>query len=101
MDTLDRYSGSNTVARILDLVFRRPVVEPSIPVCPQHNVEMTLRGKMGRPARFSDTSQQTYTVIYVCPVVGCDHTEEREQARAQIAVPGIAPRRPDFSRRGN
>jgi hypothetical protein len=56
---------------------------------------------MGRPARFSDTSQQTYTVIYVCPVVGCDHTEEREQARAQIAVPGIAPRRPDFSRRGN
>jgi hypothetical protein len=101
LDTRAQYSGSKTVARILDLVFRRPVVEPPIPVCPQHKVEMTLRGKMGRPTRFSDMSQQTYTVIYVCPVIGCDHTKEVEQARSQIAVPGKAPRRPDFSRRGN
>ena len=89
------------VSRILDVIFRRAVVEPPIPICPDHKVEMQLRGKMGRPTRFSDMMQETYTVIYFCPVPGCDNTAEREQARAQIAVPDLPPARPAFSRRGH
>lgn len=81
------------------MVFRRAVEEPEIPLCPDHGVDMQLRGKMGRPARFSDTSAQEYTHIYFCPVPGCDHTVERDIRRMQIAVPGEPPARPAFSRR--
>jgi hypothetical protein len=101
LDTVEQYSGSITVARILDIVFRRQVVEPPIPICPDHKVEMHLRGKMGRPTRFTDMSQETYTVIYVCPVIDCDQSKEVQQVRSQIAVPGKPPRRPDYSRRGH
>ncbi len=89
------------MARILDIVFRRQVAEPPIPICPDHKIEMHLRGKMGRPTRFSDMSQETYTVIYVCPVIDCDHSKEVQQVRSQIAVP--ANRRADrnISRRGH
>jgi hypothetical protein len=101
LDTVEQYSGSITVARILDIVFRRQVAEPPIPICPDHKVEMHLRGKMGRPTRFTDMSQETYTVIYVCPVIDCDQSKEVQQVRSQIAVPGKPPRRPEYSRRGH
>jgi hypothetical protein len=90
----------NVVARILDTVFRRQVDEPETPICPDHKVEMNLRGKMGRPTRFADTQSQTYTHIFFCPVPGCDHSKERQVSRKQIAVPGEPPRRPVFARRG-
>ncbi len=88
------------VARILDTVFRRNVEAPAIPICPDHHVDMQLRGKMGRPARFADTSAQSYSLIYFCPVPGCDHSKEKTVSRQQIAVPGVPPKRPTFSRRG-
>jgi hypothetical protein len=89
------------VNRVLDIVFRRERIEPAIPVCPDHKVEMQMRGKMGRPARFSDTTEESYAIIYYCPVPGCDHSKEVNRRRSQIAVPGEAPARPDFSRRGD
>ena len=87
------------VARLLDMVFRRQVVEPTIPVCPDHKVEMHLRGKMGRPTRFTDMTEESYALIYFCPVPGCDHAKEVNRTQTQIPVPGEAPARPDFSRR--
>jgi hypothetical protein len=101
LDTIHQYPESKVVARILDIVFRRPVDESLIPICPDHKVEMDLRGKMGRPTRFSDMNQESYTLLYFCPVEGCDHTKEIDQSRAQIAVPGKPPARPAFSRRGH
>ena len=89
------------VARLLDIVFRRTVVEPPIPLCPDHKVEMHLRGKMGRPTRFSDMTEESYTLLYFCPVPGCDHDKEVNRTKTQIPVPGEAPDRPDFARRGN
>ena len=56
--------------RLLNTVLRRETPEPATPLCPEHGVEMRLRGKMGRPARFEDQTQETYTVIYFCPVHG-------------------------------
>lgn len=71
---------------------------PLIPVCPNHDVEMRLRGKMGKPTRFSDQSASEYTLIYFCPVEGCNNTDTRERQRLQIPAPDVAPERPIFSR---
>lgn len=70
-----------------------------IPVCPDHKVDMLLRGKLGRPTRFSKQSVSEYKLIYFCPVTGCSNTEERDVRRIQAAVPGAQPERPAFSRR--
>jgi len=86
------------VQRVLDWVFRRERPEPAIPLCPDHHVQMQMRGFVGRPARFSDQTEETYTVIYYCPVPGCDETATVTMAQTQIPVPGAAPRRPDFAR---
>lgn len=72
-----------------------------MPVCPDHGVDLLLRGKLGRPTRFSKQSVSDYTLIYFCPVKGCAHTEEREVRRNQAAVPGAQPERPSFSRRND
>lgn len=72
--------------------------EPLIPVCPDHDVEMRLRGKQGKPTRFSDQAASEYTLIYFCPVEGCSNTAIRERQRLQIPAPGVAPERPIFSR---
>ena len=85
--------------RLLDVVFRRTVAPPAVPSCPDHKIEMRLRGKMGRPARFSETTEEEYTLIYFCPVPDCNHTGERKQSRSQIAVPGEPQTRPSFARR--
>ena len=85
--------------RILDVILRREVEEPAIPVCPDHDVEMALRGKMGRPTRFADQSAEEYTLIYFCPVPGCNETASVNRVNTQIPAPGRSPRRPDFARR--
>ena len=87
------------VNRLLDVVFRRERIEPPVPICPDHHVEMQVRGKMGRPARFSDTTEESYSTIYFCPVPGCDHSTEVTRRRAQVPVPGESPARPDYARR--
>ncbi|HEV2108259.1 MAG TPA: hypothetical protein VGR16_08355 [Thermomicrobiales bacterium] len=84
--------------RVLDVIFRRDRLEPEIPRCPRHDVAMRLRGKQGRPTRFSDQTEEQYTLIYFCPVEGCNETAERRQVRAQIPVPGEPPERPLFAR---
>ena len=83
---------------LLDVILRRNTEEKTPPDCPDHHVEMRLRGKLGRPSRFEGMSEETYTQIYFCPVEGCNNTEQREVARRQVPVPGVPPRRPSFSR---
>jgi hypothetical protein len=87
------------VQRVLDWVFKRERVRPDVPLCPEHNVPMLMRGVMGAPTRFSYQTEETYTVIYFCPVPGCAEVAEVEMAMTQIPVPGAAPRRPYFARR--
>ena len=87
------------VQRVLDWVFKRERTEPEVPVCPSHRVPMLMRGVIGRPARFSYQTEETYTVIYFCPVQGCDETATTQLAMTQIPVPGAAPRRPSYARR--
>lgn len=60
---------------------------------------MSLRGKQGRPTRFSDQSEEEYTLIYYCPVDRCNHTAQKKRVSTQIPVPGETPDRPAFSRR--
>ena len=85
---------------LIDTIFRRQRDVPAIPVCPDHKIEMQMRGKMGRPARFSDTTEEQYTVLYFCPVPECDHSAQVTRRRIQIAVPGEAPVRPSYARDG-
>ncbi len=87
--------------RVLDLVLRRQRLEPAIPECPDHHVEMRLRGKQGRPTRFSDQTEEEYTLIYFCPVEGCNHTAQVKRVHTQIPVAGEAPERPLFARRND
>jgi hypothetical protein len=86
------------VQKALDIVFRRNRPEPAVPICPEHKVSMALRGKQGRPARFSAQTEEEYTAIYFCPVPDCNQTETRHVVRTQIPVPGEVPARPSFSR---
>jgi hypothetical protein len=86
---------------LLDVIFRRVQESPAIPVCPDHDVEMQLRGKLGKPTRFAEQSEEEYTLIFYCPVVGCNHTDTREKVRTQVPVPGESPSRPLFSRPGS
>jgi hypothetical protein len=94
-----REGGSRVVQRILDWVFKRERPKPEVPVCPNHHVPMQMRGVVGRPTRFSYQTEETYTVIYFCPVAGCAETAEVQLAMLQIPVPGVAPPRPDYARR--
>lgn len=84
--------------RVMDVIFRRTRVEPAIPECPRHHEQMRLRGKQGHPSRFTGQSEELYTLIYFCPVEGCDETLERKQLRTQIPVPGETAHRPTYSR---
>jgi hypothetical protein len=86
--------------RALDVILRRSQPEPDIPICPDHKVEMYLRGKQGRPTRFTDQTEEEYTLIYFCPVPDCNHTDTRKRVVTQIPAPGASPDRPAFARRG-
>lgn len=83
---------------LLDTILGRKSNEPEIPDCPEHDVDMHLRGKLGRPSRFSYQTEEEYTLVYFCPVEGCNETATRDMRRTQIPVPGAAPKRPMFSR---
>jgi hypothetical protein len=87
------------VQRVFDWILKRERITPEVPHCPAHTVPMQMRGVVGRPTRFSYQTEETYTVIYFCPVPGCNETGQAQLAMTQIPVPGAAPRRPDFSRR--
>lgn len=86
--------------RVLDIILRRERDVPAIPNCPDHHVDMRLRGKQGRPTRFSYQTEEEYTLIYYCPVETCNQTATVQQVKTQIPVPGEAPERPEFARRG-
>jgi hypothetical protein len=87
--------------RMLDIILGRQREIPAIPICPAHKVEMHLRGKLGRPTRFADQTEEQYTFIYYCPVEECNETDTRERVRTQIPVPNESPLRPVFSRLGD
>jgi hypothetical protein len=85
--------------RVLDIILRRERVDPKVPICPDHHVEMRLRGKQGRPTRFSDQTEEEYTLIFFCPVEGCNNTAHVKRVKTQIPIPGEAPDRPAYARR--
>lgn len=87
--------------RVLDVILRRAQPQPDVPSCPNHKVEMRLRGKLGRPTRFTDQTEEEYTLIYFCPVDGCNETAATKRVQTQIPVPGEPPARPAFSRTGD
>ena len=72
--------------------------DPATPLCPQHDVPMRLRGKLGRPARFESTLQEEYTLVYFCNVRGCGESTLVERTNSQIPAPGFAQPRPDYIR---
>jgi len=72
--------------------------DPGTPKCPEHDVPMRLRGKMGRPARFEHTPQAEYTLVYFCPVHGCGQSTLASPTHSQIPAPGFAQPRPDYIR---
>ncbi len=85
--------------RLLDIIFRRePAPEPDVPRCGDHGVEMRLRGKQGRPTRFEAQIEEEYTLIYFCPVEGCDVTASVKRVRSQIPFEGEAYERPAYAR---
>ena len=83
---------------LMDVLTGKQIHEPDVPVCPMHDVEMRLRGKIGRPSRFSDQKTSEYTMIYYCPDPECNETASRDIRRTQIPVPGASPERPIFAR---
>lgn len=72
-----------------------------VPVCPDHNTQMLLRGKVGRATRFHDQTGSEYTLIYYCPEHGCAEQESRDVRRNQASVPGAQPDRPGYARRND
>ncbi len=72
--------------------------DSSTPRCPDHDVPMLLRGKMGRPARFDATLQEEYTLVYFCSVRGCGESMLVQRSNAQIPAPGAPQPRPDYIR---
>lgn len=85
--------------RFIDNLLRRDRDDPEIPNCPDHGVDMMLRGKQGRPTRFADQTEQEYTYVYFCPVPECNQTALVQRHEAQIPVPGLPQERPSFARR--
>lgn len=69
------------------------------PMCPRHDVRMDLFKKVGKPTRFTDQETETYTLIFRCPVAGCDETATRTRLRTQVPVPGEQTDRPSWAER--
>jgi hypothetical protein len=73
--------------------------QDDVPMCDNHHVPMVLFKKVGKPTRFSDQETETYTLLYRCPVPGCDESAERRRIRNQIPVPGELTARPAYAAR--
>lgn len=83
---------------LLDIIMGKKLEQPEVPVCPDHKIDMHLRGKLGRPTRFADQTSSEYDLLYFCPHETCAQTEMRTVRRSQIPVPGASPDRPEFTR---
>jgi hypothetical protein len=86
------------VMKYINWALRREVYEPGIPECPDHKIQMRLRGMLGRPARFTRQTEGEYTYVYFCPRDDCDQSAMRNVAKSQAPVPGEAPERPFYAR---
>ena len=85
--------------KMLDVVFRRNRVEPEIPVCPDHRVDMRLRGKQGRPTRFTAQTEEEYTLIYFARSKGATTLTRGNGSRHRLQCRASPPTRPSFARR--
>ena len=61
---------------------------PLVPVCPDHDITMRLRGIQGRPARFNRQSEEEYTLIYFCPIDDCDQSKSVDDRAVTGPSPG-------------
>ncbi|MEZ4505561.1 MAG: hypothetical protein R2848_06760 [Thermomicrobiales bacterium] len=64
------------VMKYVNWALRRQAQESDTPRCPDHKIEMRLRGIIGQPARFRWQTEEDYTYIYFCPVDKCNQTVE-------------------------
>lgn len=86
------------VMKYVNWALRRQDEQLDKPMCPDHHVEMLLRGQMGEPARFRWQGQETYTYIYYCPVAECNQTLMVHRKRSQVPGGTDIPERPPFAR---
>lgn len=86
------------VMKYVNWALRRQAEESDIPRCPDHKVQMRLRGVMGRPTRFRWQTEEVYTYIYFCPVDECNETAMIERRKAQVPGGTDIPERPVYAR---
>lgn len=87
------------MSKLLHWIRGTTIEDETIPICPDHGVEMDMFKKVGKPTRFSDQATQTYTLLYRCPVPTCNHAAERQRVRNQIPVASEITPRPVWSKR--
>jgi hypothetical protein len=91
--------GKQLLQKVMGWVRGEVADESEWPMCPRHDVRMEMFKKVGQPTRFMDQETETYTLLFRCPVEGCDEQATRRRARTQIPVPGERPERPSWAER--
>ncbi len=86
------------VMKYVNWALRRQSADLDIPRCPSHDVQMRLRGVIGRPTRFRWQTEETYRYIYFCPVDKCNETVEIVRKRSQVPGGTDIPERPVYAR---
>jgi hypothetical protein len=85
--------------KVLDWARGEVAEETDWPVCPLHDERMELFKTVGTPTRFTDQETTRYTLLYRCPVPGCDEQATRDRLRTQVPVPGEKTKRPSWAQR--
>lgn len=85
--------------KVLDWVRGETAHESEWPECPLHGVQMEMFKKVGQPTNLTEQETETYTLLYRCPLDGCDEQATRRRIRSQIPVPGEQTPRPSWAER--
>ena len=87
------------VAKMMQWIRGDVPPQDDVPICPIHKVPMVLYKTLGKPVRFLDQENESYTLIYKCMEPGCGESAERNRVRTQIPVPGERTKRPAWAKR--
>jgi hypothetical protein len=91
--------GGQVLQKVLDWARGEVAEDINWPVCPVHGERMELFKTVGAPTRFTDQETGSYTLLFRCPVPGCDEQQTRQRLRTQIPVPGERTVRPSWAKR--
>jgi len=89
---------TDMVMKYVNWALRRQGDDSDTPRCPDHKVDMRLRGIIGQPARYHWQSEEAYTYIFFCPVDKCNQTVEVLRRKSQVPGGTDVPKRPVFAR---